>query len=90
MEFKKCMRCGSFFASSDNICCNCVDKDKADISKLKSYLDENLQLSTCAQSLSLDTGIAVQHVNRYLESNEFSTFKNILNENNDVGNISII
>ena len=31
MEFKKCVRCGCFFATNGDVCCNCASKDKHDI-----------------------------------------------------------
>ena len=31
MEFKRCPRCGNFFVSNNDICCNCQVKDRADI-----------------------------------------------------------
>ena len=40
MEFKKCERCGAFFASNDNVCYNCSTKEKAEFSKFKTYIDE--------------------------------------------------
>ena len=33
MEFKKCIRCGCFFASDNDTCCSCTCKDNADIFK---------------------------------------------------------
>ena len=33
MEFKKCERCGCFFASNDNVCYNCLTKDRFEMSK---------------------------------------------------------
>ena len=39
MEFKKCMRCGCFFMSDNDVCCNCEARDKIDISRLNSILD---------------------------------------------------
>ena len=34
MELKKCVRCGCFFASANNVCSNCEAKDRQDIAKL--------------------------------------------------------
>ena len=41
MKFNKCMRCGCFFTTSDDVCPNCKEKDQVDISSLKSYLANN-------------------------------------------------
>ena len=41
MEFKKCDRCGCFFTSNDNVCHNCLTKERFEMSKFKSYIEEN-------------------------------------------------
>ena len=41
MEFKKCERCGCFFVSQDNVCYNCITKDRAEINMLRNYFDIN-------------------------------------------------
>ena len=73
MEFKKCERCGCFFASNDTICQNCTPKDNFEKAKLKTYL-ENENCSNSIDSISIDTGISVKNLNRHLGSKEFSTF----------------
>ena len=40
MEFKKCERCGAFFASNNNVCYNCTTKEKSDFSKFRTYLND--------------------------------------------------
>lgn len=78
MEFKKCSRCGCFFMSDDNICENCAPKDRFEMSKLRNYLDcENY--SNSINSISVDTGITVKNLNRYLENKEFSDLSSKLN-----------
>ena len=71
MEFKKCARCGCFFASNDTVCCNCANKDKLEISALKSYFDENDMLTNINQ-VSLNTGISMQNLHRYMQTPDFS------------------
>ena len=41
MEFRKCERCGCFFASNDNVCYNCLTKDRFEMSKFKTFIEEN-------------------------------------------------
>ena len=41
MDFKKCERCGCFFASNDNVCFNCLTKDRFEMSKFKTFIEEN-------------------------------------------------
>ena len=72
MEFKKCNRCGNFFVSgNEDTCYNCSIKDKNDIAKLNSILDDsNIQ---SAYELSINSGIKLDNINRFIESN-FITF----------------
>lgn len=71
MEFKKCERCGCFFLSESNVCENCSPKDNFEMSKLKNYF-ESENYSNSINSISVDTGITVKNLNRYLENDEFS------------------
>ena len=71
MNFKKCSRCGCFFVSEGSTCIACSPKDKLEISKLRNYLD-NGNYSNSITSISVDTGISVKNLNRYLENEEFS------------------
>lgn len=80
MEFKKCNRCGCFYLSEDDVCQNCMPKDRFEITKLKNYF-ENENCSNIVASISIDTGISLKNLNRYLSSNEFSNITNDLNIN---------
>ena len=73
MELNKCSRCGAFFATNNNICPNCEPKDNFELAKLKNFLEEN-DCPNSLDSLSLDTGISVKNLNRFLEYNDFSTY----------------
>ena len=70
MEVKKCLRCGCFFASSNNICDNCISQDQREINNLKTYLEENNNFSS-VEELSINTGISQKNLNRFLEEKEF-------------------
>ena len=73
MEFKKCERCGSFFFSNDNVCYNCLTKERAEITKLKSYVEENsIGNIHSINELSLQTGISGKTLDRFLDSNDFA------------------
>ena len=78
MEFKKCERCGCFFASNSDVCGNCGPKDSLEMLKLKNYL-EGENYSNSINSISVDTGISVKNLNRYLENKEFSKLSSKLN-----------
>ena len=65
MEFKKCMRCGWFFMSDNDVCCKCQSKDDIDIARLNNFLDENVNISS-AEDLSVGTGITVNNINRFI------------------------
>ena len=81
MEFKKCERCGCFFLSDSNVCENCSPKDSFEMSRLKNYLSgENV--SNSINSISIDTGISVKNLNRYLVTEAFSKLSSKLDINN--------
>lgn len=87
MEFKKCERCGCFFLSESTVCENCMPKDNFEMSKLRNYFDgENY--SSSINSISIDTGISVKNLNRYLENEEFSKTSRKLNIGTN-GNINL-
>ena len=66
MEFKKCARCGCFFVSDVEVCPKCLPKDRCEISKLTNYI--NITASSIS-NLSVNTGITLKNINRYLDSN---------------------
>ena len=88
MEFKKCERCGCFFTTSDDVCQNCMPRDNFELSKLRNYFDENTNCNSI-QDISVNTGISVKNLNRYLCENEFSKISSQFNLNNEQGNMSI-
>lgn len=71
MDFKKCMRCGCFFMSDNNVCCNCESKDRMDISKLNSILDETNNFNS-VQDLSILSGVNMNNLNRFISNNQIS------------------
>ena len=70
----KCVRCGSFFVTDGDVCQNCIPKDRLDRVKFDDYMDNNTQ-ETCADVISINTGVSVRNVNRYLNINNYN--KNI-------------
>ena len=80
MEFKKCARCGAFFASNDNVCYNCSTKERADFSKFKTYIDEiNIDNINSLNDLSIGTGISSKTLNRFLGNEDFLDIANQIN-----------
>ena len=72
MELKKCNRCGNFFISGNaDICYDCSIKDRNDIAKLNSILD-NSNISS-VQELSMNSGVKENNINRYIK-NKFIEF----------------
>lgn len=69
MEFKKCARCGCFFTSANDICCNCESKDRFDISKLNNIIEDNVSFNSI-QELSNKSGITINNLNRYIKNNK--------------------
>ena len=76
MEFKKCVRCGCFFMSDNNVCCNCESKDRFDIAKLNTILEENISYNSI-QDLSIASGININNLNRFIADNKISGIDNI-------------
>ncbi len=72
MEFKRCARCGCFFMSSNDVCCNCESKDKFDIAKLNNFLEENNDCFNSVESLSVASGINFNNLNRFIKDNKIS------------------
>ena len=64
MEFKKCNRCGCFFISEDEVCCNCKTKDMADTIKIQNYIQE-YGIPTTAEELSAGTGVTMKNIFRF-------------------------
>ena len=77
MKFNKCVRCGCFFASSDDVCPSCKSKDEVDKHTLKNFLD-NADAPLSLDSLSFNSGVELKNINRYMESKEFSSLHTIL------------
>ena len=80
MEFKKCERCGCFFASNDNVCHNCLTKERFEMSKFKTYIEENnISDINSLNELSIETGLSGKTLNRFLSQDDFSSLANLIN-----------
>ena len=76
MDFKKCERCGCFFASNDNVCFNCLTKDRFEMSKFKTFIEENdVHQINSLNDISYQTGISQKNLNR-LGKNAIKTASN--------------
>ena len=64
MEFKKCNRCGGFFAAEGCVCPKCSPKDALELSTFKNYVEENGLSSLDA--MSVGTGISAKNINRFI------------------------
>lgn len=71
MEIKRCVRCGSFFASEIDVCQGCQKKDNADVNKLKGFLLEGIEEGVTKTDVAHSTGITMKNLNRYLSGNDF-------------------
>jgi len=76
MEFKRCVRCGCFFMSNNDVCCNCESKDRFDIAKLNNILEEDYNVNSI-QDLSIESGINLNNINRFIANNKISGIDNI-------------
>lgn len=80
MEFKKCDRCGCFFVSNDNVCFNCLTKDRFEMSKFKNFIEENnFNTINTLNDLSIQTGISQKNLNRFLEHEDFNEIAGQIN-----------
>ena len=86
MDFKKCVRCGCFFLSADNVCCNCKPKDTCDNLKLKCFLSENASTPSL-EELSIDTGISTKNLTRYIEDGSYNDC--VTDDKKGTNNVSI-
>lgn len=73
MELKRCARCGCFFASSNEVCCNCETKDNQDISNLNNYI-VNYPSIDSVEALSFDTGVSAKNIYRFIENDSIPKF----------------
>lgn len=71
MEFKKCARCGCFFTSNNDVCCNCEAKDSADIIKLNNFVNTSNEI-TSINEISISTGISLNNINRFISDKKFN------------------
>jgi hypothetical protein len=69
MEFKKCARCGIFFLSDSEVCPKCQPKDECEIAKVTNYINENDITNCSVAHLSINTGVSLKNLNRYLNTN---------------------
>ncbi len=76
MEFKRCVRCGCFFMSNNDVCCNCESKDRFDIAKLNNILEEDTNFNS-VQDLSIASGINLNNLNRFIANNKIYGIDNI-------------
>ena len=61
MKCNKCVRCGAFFSSEDNVCPNCKSKDQVDMSTVKNYISQN-DMPKSVESLSFESGVSVKNI----------------------------
>lgn len=80
MDFRKCERCGCFFTSNDNVCFNCLTKDRFEMSKFKSFVEENnVSNISSLTDLSAQTGISSKNLNRFLGYEDFNDIAKEIN-----------
>ena len=62
--------------SDNNVCCNCESKDRLDIAKLNTILEENISYNSI-QDLSIASGININNLNRFITDNKISGLDNV-------------
>ena len=81
MNFKKCLRCGCFFSSVDDICPNCAPKDNFEMSKLKTFLVNQTEEASIPDIIK-GTGIEESNINRFMSNKNF--IKEVKKEKNNI------
>ena len=81
MNFKRCLRCGCFFSSVDEICPNCAPKDDFEMSKLKTFLVNQPEEASIPDIIK-GTGIEEANLNRFMNNKNF--IKEIKKEKNNI------
>ncbi len=76
MEFKKCVRCGCFFMSNNDVCCKCETKDRQDIYKLNTIIDTDFNI-TNLECLSASSGISITNLTRLIKNKEINGLNDI-------------
>ena len=80
MENKKCARCGCFYTSNDNVCHNSITKERFEMSKFKTYIEENnISDINSLNELSIGTGLSGKTLNRFLSQDDFSDIASQIN-----------
>lgn len=81
MNFKKCVRCGCFFSSVDEVCPNCSPKDNFEMSKLKTFLVNQIEEASITDIVK-ETGIEESNLNRFMNNKNF--MKDVNKEKNNI------
>lgn len=81
MNFKKCVRCGCFFSSVDEVCPNCSPKDTFEMSKLKTFLVNQNEEASISEIIR-ETGIEESNINRFMNNKNF--MKDVNKEKNNI------
>mgnify|MGYP006374449803 FL=1 len=81
MNFRKCLRRGCFFSSVDDICPNFAPKDNFFMSKLKTFLTNQVEDASVAD-ISKGTGIDESNINRFMNNKDF--IKAVKKEKNNI------
>ncbi len=93
MEIKKCVRCGQFFETVNDVCNNCLAKDNKDIGKLKDYFSYGYVAGKVSLGdISSNTGITIKNLNRLIENSEFEGVyvPETLSQNNNIDNKKVV
>ena len=79
MDVRNCKRCGKVFTYRGmNLCNECFEKEQVDFQKVKDYLEENP--GATLMEVSLNTGIDLRTINRFLREGRLEAEGVILND----------
>lgn len=66
MEINRCSRCGNFFATTGDVCPNCIAKDTLEQATFKNYLTTHSIQETPISTMSFETGITQNNLTRFI------------------------
>ncbi len=76
MELNKCAKCGKLFASSEDLCTNCLSRDLQDLGKVRDFIIEHPEIASLDQ-ISTHTMVSSNDILRYINKGRLDDIKHL-------------
>ena len=76
MELNKCAKCGKLFASSEDLCKNCLSQDLQDLAKVRKFIIDNPNILGL-EEISIHTQVPEKDILRYISKGRFDDIKHL-------------